>query len=52
MKRTCLHKNTNTHENESCEFHPTTKETNYLRVKNNTNNKNYSGKFFCLNVDQ
>lgn len=31
MKRTCLH--TNTNENESCEFHPAIKKTNYFRMK-------------------
>lgn len=31
MKRTCLHKNT--HEDESCGFHPTIKKTNNFRMK-------------------
>ncbi len=40
MKRTCLHTITNTHElkiggsqNESCEFHPAIRKTNYFRMK-------------------
>lgn len=33
MKRTCLHTITNTHENESCEFHPSIKKTKYFRMK-------------------
>jgi len=33
MKRTCLQALTNTHENESCELHPTINKTNYLRMK-------------------
>jgi len=33
MKRTCLHKITNTHENESCELHLAIRKTNYFRMK-------------------
>ena len=33
MKRTCLHALTKTHENESCEFHPTLKNKLFMDEK-------------------